>query len=113
MKETNRTVTPLARKNDLVIQELPDEVLVYDRETDRAHCLNKTAALIWQQCDGQTDVATIAGRLGNELNAPSDERMVWFALDQLNRDGLLAEPIVAAQAFMADHVMHEFQPERE
>jgi hypothetical protein len=100
MKETNRTVTPLARKNDLVIQELPDEVLVYDRETDRAHCLNKTAALIWQQCDGQTDVATIAGRLGNELNAPSDERMVWFALDQLNRDGLLAEP-VAAQAFMA------------
>jgi hypothetical protein len=100
MKETNPTATPLARKNNLVIQELPDEVLVYDQERDKAHCLNHTAALIWKQCDGETEVATIACRLGKELHAPVDERMVWFALDQLNRDGLLAEPVVAP-AFMA------------
>ncbi len=33
---------PSARRKDLIIEELPDEVLVYDLNTDRAHCLNKT-----------------------------------------------------------------------
>ena len=91
---------PKARRDKLVIQELPDEVLVYDQERDKAHCLNQTAALIWKQCDGQTDVATIASRLGKELQAPADERMVWFALDQLGRDNLL-EKTMMAPPFMA------------
>lgn len=100
MKETNPTATPLARKNGLVIQELTGEVLVYDQERDKAHCLNETAAQIWKQCDGQSDVATIAARLGKELHAVVDERMVWFALHQLSRDSLLEVP-VTSPSFMA------------
>ena len=91
---------PKARRNKLVIQELPDEVLVYDQERDKAHCLNQTAALVWKQCDGQTDVPTIAARLKDEMQSPVDERMVWFALDQLGRDSLLESPVMAP-AFMA------------
>lgn len=82
---------PKARRDKLVIQELPDEVLVYDRERDKAHCLNQTAALVWLECDGQSDVATITNQLGTKLQAPVDERLVWFALDQLGRDNLLEE----------------------
>ena len=91
---------PKARRNKLVIQELPDEVLVYDQERDKAHCLNQTAALVWKQCDGHTDVPTIAARLKDEMKSPVDERMVWFALDQLGRDSLLESPVMAP-AFMA------------
>jgi hypothetical protein len=91
---------PKARRNKLVIQELPDEVLVYDQERDKAHCLNQTAALVWKQCDGHTDVPTIAARLKDEMKSPVDERMVWFALDQLGRDSLLESPVVTP-AFMA------------
>jgi Coenzyme PQQ synthesis protein D (PqqD) len=91
---------PRARRNKLVIQDLPDEVLVYDQESDKAHCLNQTAAQVWKQCDGHTDVATIAARMAEDLHAPVDERMVWFALDQLGRDNLLEAP-VAAPTFMA------------
>src|SRR6185436_12416000 len=91
---------PRARRNKLVIQDLPDEVLVYDQDSDKAHCLNQTAAQVWKQCDGRTDVATIAARMAEDLNAPVDERMVWFALDQLGRDNLLEAPVVAP-AFMA------------
>jgi hypothetical protein len=40
MKQARRQTKPLARKEGLVIQELPDEVLVYDLDRDRAHCLN-------------------------------------------------------------------------
>ena len=91
---------PKARRNKLVIQELPDEVLVYDQDSDKAHCLNQTAALVWKECDGQTDVAAIASRLGAELKAPVDERLVWFALDQLERDNLLESPVMSP-AFMS------------
>jgi len=89
---------PRARRDKLVIQELPDEVLVYDLERDQAHCLNQTAAMVWKHCDGESDVAKIAGRLGDELQTPVDERMVWFALEQLGRDSLLEESIVPPAA---------------
>jgi hypothetical protein len=84
---------PKARRDNLVVQELPDEVLIYDLERDKAHCLNQTAALVWKNCDGHADAATIAGRLGDELKAAVDERLVWLALDQLGRDHLLVEGV--------------------
>jgi hypothetical protein len=73
---------------------LAEEVLVYDTLTDKAHCLNHTAALIWQHCDGQHSVSAIAEALTLELNAPVDERMVWFAVEQLSRDHLLEEKVL-------------------
>ena len=38
MKKTTGRALPLARKEGLIIKELADEVLVYDRNIDRAHC---------------------------------------------------------------------------
>jgi hypothetical protein len=89
---------PKARRDKLVVQELPDEVLVYDLERDKAHCLNQTAVLVWKNCDGQSDAAKIARRLGEQLKTPVDERMVWFALEQLGRDRLLEQVIVPPAA---------------
>ncbi|HEY0004483.1 MAG TPA: hypothetical protein VGB17_06700, partial [Pyrinomonadaceae bacterium] len=51
---------PLARKEGLVVRELADELLVYDTRRDRAHCLNKTASLVWQRCDGLTSTSEMA-----------------------------------------------------
>jgi len=61
MQET--TQLPLARTDGLVINELTDEVLVYDLQRDKAHCLNQTAASVWKQCDGRSTAAEIARRL--------------------------------------------------
>src|SRR5207248_2525045 len=36
---------PSARQDRLVVQELSDEVLVYDLDRHRAHCLNRAASL--------------------------------------------------------------------
>lgn len=85
---------PRARKDDLVVKEMPDEVLVYDLTRDKAHCLNRTAALVWNFCDGRTSVAKIATRLGEELDSSVDERVVWLALNQLSKNHLLEENIV-------------------
>ncbi len=89
---------PRARKDDLIVKKMPDEVLVYDLRRDKAHCLNHTAALIWNYCDGRTSVANIAGRLGKELNATVDERVVWLALKELSKNHLLQERMVPPAA---------------
>src|SRR5204863_9852969 len=82
---------PSARKAGLVVQELPDETLVYDLERDRAHCLKQTAAFVWRQCNGRATAAEIARALKAETAAPVDERIVWLAIDQLGRNHLLDE----------------------
>lgn len=80
---------PLARQASLIVKELPDETLVYDLETDKAHCLNATAARVWKSCDGRTSLKEIARRLGAKLDSPVNEDFVWLALDQLEKFKLL------------------------
>jgi Coenzyme PQQ synthesis protein D (PqqD) len=89
---TNRkSANPRARKDGLIVQNLPDETLVYDLERDRAHCLNQTAAFVWQHCDGRSSAKEIAGALQDETKQPVDERLVWLAIDQLGRNHLLKD----------------------
>jgi hypothetical protein len=89
MKEKAPNAKPIARKQGLVIQELPDEVLVYDLDRDRAHCLNQTAAFVWQRCNGKNTTAQIARTLGQQFDSVVDEKLVWLALDQLGKNHLL------------------------
>ena len=56
MKNPNN---PMARQNGLVVQEMPDEVLVYDLDSNKAHCLNQSAAFVWRSCDGDKSVMDI------------------------------------------------------
>jgi hypothetical protein len=87
---------PRAREDRLVVQELPEEMLVYDLDRHKAHCLNRTAALVWRHCDGQTTVAELATLLRKELKVPVDEAVVWLALERLGRAHLLQERVKPA-----------------
>ena len=74
---------PRARTDGLVIRELDDETLVYDTERDEAHCLNQTAGLVWQRCDGKTTVGKTAAMLQKQFSVPIDVDVVWLAIRQL------------------------------
>jgi Coenzyme PQQ synthesis protein D (PqqD) len=78
-----------ARTENLVIQEMSDEVLVYDLNTNKAHSLNQTAAFVWKKCDGTNSVTDITALLEKEFHAPVQEDLVWLAIDQLGKDNLL------------------------
>ncbi|HUR85609.1 MAG TPA: hypothetical protein VMY78_09705 [Solirubrobacteraceae bacterium] len=78
-----RTTKPAARAAELVIEELGDELLVYDLTRDEAHCLGATAARVWRACDGATPVTELESRLG------LDKAAVTAALDELERCFLL------------------------
>lgn len=80
---------PVSRKNDLVVQEIKGEVLVYDLNTHKAYCLNQTSALVWELCDGHRSVAEISRELDKKLNLQTGENVVRLALEQLKREGLL------------------------
>lgn len=81
---------PIARKEELVIQELAGEVLIYDLRTNKAICLNQTSALVWQNCDGKKTALEIAAEMEKHLALPVNEDVVWFALNQLEKENLLA-----------------------
>jgi hypothetical protein len=93
MKRTTGAHLPRMRKQNLIVDELPDEVLVYDLDRHKAHCLNSTAALVWRRCNGKTLPSEIARRLQSELDQPFNEELVWLALRQLDKIHLLAEPV--------------------
>jgi Coenzyme PQQ synthesis protein D (PqqD) len=82
---------PRARTEDIVVQTLPDEVLVYDLKRHEAHCLNPTAALVWKHCDGQTTAAQLAQILQQAMRVPVPEEVVWLGLQQLHKARLLTE----------------------
>lgn len=85
-----------ARKRQLIVKEVAGELIVYDRESDRVHCLNSTAAFVWTHCDGRTSVATMAQLLENEIKVPVEQEIVLYALAQLHKAKLLDEyPVIA------------------
>jgi hypothetical protein len=84
---------PRVRRHNVVIQEVADELLIYDQERDKAHCLNQSAALIWRCCDGRTSVLEISRKLNRESNSNVTETLVWHALRQFSDAHLLKEPL--------------------
>jgi hypothetical protein len=82
---------PKARREGIITKEVDGELLIYDLDRDKAHCLNPTAALVWQLCDGRKGVTDLARSVSGSLGTPVDEIVIELALTQLTRDHLLAE----------------------
>ena len=95
----DRPNLPKARTEKLIIKDLSDETLVYDLESDKAHCLNNTAAWVWKNCDGTVSVKDLSLALAKAMNCSPDESVIWFALDQLERFNLLEQPITPTENF--------------
>ena len=91
MNKSTEDFTPLARHDGLVVQKLADEVLVYDLVRHRAHCLNPTAAAIWELCDGRTSVVEMVARIHTSGGAAVDVETVRYGLRQLAKFRLLED----------------------
>ena len=83
----------MARQNGIVVQEMPDEVLVYDLDSNKAHCLNQSAALVWKSCDGTNTAQDIVRQFESTGGGKVTEDFVWLAIDQLNENGLLQNDV--------------------
>lgn len=80
----------LERAPRIEIREAPDGFVVYDAERDRLHYLNRTAALLFESCDGTLPAAEIPALLAAVFNLdapPTGE--VEACLAKLLHEGLL------------------------
>jgi hypothetical protein len=68
---------PRARSADLIVDNIGDELLVYDTQSNRAHSLNTVGAAVWKACDGTRSSEEIAAHAG------LDPAAVELALDNL------------------------------
>ncbi len=82
---------PKARYEDIVVSDYRDELLLYDLKTHKCHSLNKTAASIWQACDGKRNVAAIAETLYADTTKESREELVELTLNELAHKELIAK----------------------
>ncbi|HMF57578.1 MAG TPA: PqqD family protein [Pyrinomonadaceae bacterium] len=84
------THLPCARRQGLITRELWDELLAYDLERHRAHCLSTTAALVWKYCDGKRDVEELTRIIKEQSDLKVSEEVVLLALCDLKARKLIS-----------------------
>lgn len=80
---------PAVRRTGLVVRDLPGEVVVYDLERHQAHCLNRTAAVVFKGADGSRSLEDLGRLLDEGSGAGEREAVVRMALEQLDAAQLL------------------------
>jgi len=85
---SNQTSSLKPKRIKALTREFYDELLVYDDRRHRAHCLNKTAAMVWHECDGEATLRDIAKKLEGDLETDADT-IVNLAVIRLRKAGLL------------------------
>lgn len=93
------------RVREVIEQSVDDEVVVYRLADDEVHLLNSTTAAVWRHCDGESTIDDIAARVGLELGSPIDNEVVWAALAELDRAGLLVDHVDAPRGLSRRQLM--------
>lgn len=94
----NSEKMPLSRNDGLVIQEVDQEVLIYDLETNKAICLNPTAKFVWQHCDHKTSIHEVTKKLSGKFDSKITGDVVRLALNELKKANLLEKETVSIGA---------------
>lgn len=93
---------PRGLRQELSIQQVGDETLIYDERRHKACCLNLVSSAVWKYCDGTQSVTQIAAALSADLSKPATEEIVRLALAQMEENGLLEpHPHLPAEASLA------------
>lgn len=82
-------MTPLARKNGICIEDLENEVVLYDTATHQAHCLNRTSFAVWENADGTRGLKELAKILHEQLGTPISSDLVLLAIQNLEKANLV------------------------
>ena len=80
------------RRADIVIQQIGRETVLQDRDRQRVHVVNGTAAWIWQRLDGTRASDDIASEMAEqfEVTVERAQRDVAEIVHSFERLGLLA-----------------------
>jgi hypothetical protein len=95
------------RRRTTHIETLHGELCIYEWTTKTVHALNPAAARVWEMCDGTTTVAEMVAAMQRDESTVHAELIVWHALRQFDRAGLLepgtlagVRPVVSRRALL-------------
>jgi len=89
-----------------IVQEVGDETLIYDTTTNRAHCLNRTAAAVWRGAPGAASLAEIGERASDLAGIAVSAEAADLAVRDLRRAGLLPDGAVAPAGPLTRRELH-------
>jgi hypothetical protein len=89
--QLNVNFYPKSRHEMLLVQEIKNETLVYDLTSNKAHCLNSTAAAVWTQCNGNNSLHQIVTLIKLQNNIETNEELVLLTIYELTKNKLLNE----------------------
>jgi len=76
--------------DDIDINEVEDGYVIYQKEKDKVHYLNKTAVLVLESCTGRNTVTDIGAIVKEAYQLPEvPEKEVADCLDTLFQEGLI------------------------
>ena len=81
----------LKKRTDILVEEIEDEVVIYDPRTHYVHHLNPMASIIWELFDVSVSPQEIAKEIVDALKTDSStvEKDVQETLKHLQGKGLL------------------------
>jgi hypothetical protein len=83
------------KRQGLLVEETGSEVVVYNLEGYRVHCLNDQAVRIWGLCNGRRTIGQIAAGIDLAIAPKSKELVVGNVIAQLEKLGLVEESPLA------------------
>lgn len=92
MIEVSSVVQRPKVRQDLLLQEMGREGLLYDRDGEVLHVLNVTALEVWRACDGDNDLEAIGSVLTTRFSGVTAEQAAGDIADivaEFDRRGLL------------------------
>jgi transcriptional regulatory protein LevR len=76
--------------DDIEINEVEDGYVIYQKEKDKVHYLNKTAVLILECCTGENSAVQIGKIVQEAYDLPEiPEKEVNDCLNKLHEEGLI------------------------
>lgn len=80
----------LTRAEGLDVNEVPDGYVIYQTAADQVHYLNKTAAIVFELCDGARGTGDVVARVGQmfELEGKVDTE-IEACIQSLLKKGLI------------------------
>lgn len=84
----------IARTEDIIWRKIGDEIVVIKDDGLSVHVLNKTAAHIWEMCNGDCGPVEIAASLCEQFDVTSAEAKVDVSdiIEKLAQIGILKQP---------------------
>jgi hypothetical protein len=96
---------PVARSEDLLVESVGDETVVYDLDSKQAHCLKPLAAFVFAHSDGHTGIDELAKLAAHRFGDPVSIEQLAETVSELEAVDLLERPPVLVQAELSRREM--------